>query len=67
VVEVLLKKTISFPIGLAGFDGTDLSRRLGNPQGALPFTAVFGADGRLRHRKLGETSFDELQSWMATK
>ncbi len=66
VREFLARVPISFPVGLAGFDGTDLSRRLGNAQGALPFTAVFSAGGRLRHRKLGETSFDELQSWMAT-
>jgi thiol-disulfide isomerase/thioredoxin len=66
VREFLARVPISFPIGLAGFEGTDLSRRLGNGQGALPFTAVFSADGRLRHRKLGETSFDELQTWLAT-
>jgi thiol-disulfide isomerase/thioredoxin len=64
VREFLTRVPISFPIGLAGFEGTDLSRRLGNAQGALPFTAVFGADGRLRHRKLGETSVEELQRWL---
>lgn len=64
VREYLKKMKLGFAIGLAGFEGTDLSRRLGNAQGALPFTAWFGANGRLLQRKLGETSFDELQTWV---
>jgi thiol-disulfide isomerase/thioredoxin len=60
-VRDFLKRTpVSYAIGLAGFDGTDLSRRLGNSSGALPFTAVFDKTGAVAHRKLGETSFDEL-------
>ena len=50
---------------MAGLGGTDLSRQLGNQSGALPFTAVFDRNGRLVHRKLGETSFDELAAWAA--
>jgi thiol-disulfide isomerase/thioredoxin len=65
VREFLARVPIGFPIGLAGFDGTDISRRLGNPTGALPFTVVFGADGHVQHRKLGETSFEELSAWAA--
>ena len=40
-----------------------LSRSLGNSTGALPFTAVFDAQGRIVQRKLGETSYTELNGW----
>ena len=66
VNEFLARSPVSYTIAMAGFDGTDLSRRLGNASGALPFTAVFGRDGLVAHRKLGETSFDELARWAGT-
>jgi thiol-disulfide isomerase/thioredoxin len=65
-VRAFLAKTpVGFPIGLAGLDGTELVRGLGNPNGGLPFTVVLGADGRVLQRKLGETSDDELAGWAA--
>ena len=63
VRQFLQRVPVSFAIGLAGLEGTDLSRRLGNERGALPFTVVFDAGGRIVQRKLGETSFDELAAW----
>lgn len=65
VRQFLARVPIGFAIGLAGLDGTDLSRRLGNQSGALPFTVVFGTDGRVLHRKLGEVTADDLESWVA--
>ncbi len=63
-VRAFLAKTpVGFPIGLAGMDGTELVRGLGNPHGGLPFTVLLGADGRVLQRKLGETSYDELAGW----
>jgi len=59
----LLKTPVSYAIGMAGFEGTDLSRQLGNSSGALPFTAVLGRDGEVAQRRLGETSYDELLRW----
>jgi hypothetical protein len=53
----------SQPVGMAGLEGTALSRQLGNEQGALPFTAVFDARGTVVQRKLGQTSYDELKGW----
>ena len=67
VRQFLDRVAIAFPIGLAGLEGTDLSRRLGNATGALPFTIVFDKDGQPLHRKLGETSFDELERWAAAR
>jgi thiol-disulfide isomerase/thioredoxin len=63
VRQFLVRVPVGFAIGLAGFEGTELSRRLGNESGALPFTAMFDARGRIVQRKLGETSFDELAAW----
>ena len=64
VREFLARIKISFPIGLAGFEGTDLSRRLGNEGGSLPFTVAFDSRGSVIQRKLGETSYEQLASWV---
>lgn len=63
VREFLQRVKVGFPIGLAGLDGTELVRQLGNTQGGLPFTLLFGRDGRVLQRKLGQTHLDELVSW----
>jgi hypothetical protein len=65
VREYLRKVKVSFPIGLGGLDGTDLIHQLGNLQGGLPFTVLVSASGALVQRKMGETSFAELQTWAA--
>lgn len=61
----LAKSPVSYPIGLAGFEGTELTRQLGNATGALPFTVVFNRSGELVQHKLGETHFEELAGWAA--
>lgn len=63
VREFLLRSPVSYPIGLAGLEGTDLGRRLGNDTGGLPFTVLFGSDGLPAARKLGETRRELLQEW----
>ena len=63
VREFLMRTPVGYPIGLAGLDGTGLSRRLGNEGGALPFTAVFNAAGRVVERTLGEASLEQMQQW----
>ncbi|MBX3644440.1 MAG: TlpA family protein disulfide reductase [Rubrivivax sp.] len=63
-VQAFLKKLpLGFAIGLAGLAGTELSRSLGNHAGALPFSVLLGADGKVAQRKLGETHYDELAGW----
>ena len=59
----LQRAPVSYAIGLAGFDGTELSRRLGNSSGSLPFTAVFARSGAIVRRKLGATDFEQLAGW----
>lgn len=63
VRQFLARSPVSYTIGLAGFDGTDLSRQLGNSGGGMPFTAVFNRQGAVVQRKLGITSAAELESW----
>jgi thiol-disulfide isomerase/thioredoxin len=66
VAAYLARTPVSYTIGLAGFDGTELGRQLGNNNGGLPFTVVIHRNGRVAHRRLGETNFDELTAWAAT-
>lgn len=63
VREFLSRVKVSFPIGLAGLEGTELVRQLGNERGGLPFTVALTAEGRIFETKLGETSYEELAGW----
>jgi hypothetical protein len=63
VLDFLKRVPVSYPIGLAGLDGSDLMAGLGNTQGALPFTVVLNAQGEVTHSHLGQTSFDQLSEW----
>jgi thiol-disulfide isomerase/thioredoxin len=59
----LKKLPLNFPVGMAGFAGTELSKSLGNPSGGLPYTVVFGAEGTVLHRKIGKVSEADLAQW----
>ena len=63
VKEFLAKVRVGFGVALAGFGGTELAQTLGNTAGGLPFTVLIDAQGRIRHRKMGATHFDELAAW----
>lgn len=65
VREFLAKTPVSFPIGLAGFNGVELARSLGNERGGLPFTVVFNPEGAAVFRKLGAVEPDELAQWVS--
>jgi peroxiredoxin len=65
VQRFLQRMPLDFPLALAGLGGTELSRQLGNPSGGLPFTVVFGRDGRVAHRKLGQVKPEDLVAWAA--
>jgi len=63
----LQAKPLRFPVGMAGFGGTELSKSLGNLSGGLPFTVVLGASGQLLHRKTGKVSAEDLSLWAQLK
>ena len=65
-VNRFLKKTpVSYPVGMAGLQGMDLVRSLGNSVGGLPFTVVLGTAGNVLHRKIGQLTPADLQQWAA--
>lgn len=63
----LQAKPLSFAVGMAGLDGTELSKSLGNLSGGLPFTVLFGASGAVLHRKTGKVSKEDLAQWAQLK
>ena len=65
VRKFLQRTPVTFPIGLAGLEGTELTRTLGNKAGGLPFSVVFAADGSLRARRMGRVSEADLKAWAA--
>lgn len=65
-VRRFLERTpVTFPIGFAGLEGTELGKSLGNESGGLPFTVVLGSDGRVRQRKMGQVTPADLAAWKA--
>ena len=63
-VRTFLQRTpVTFPIGLAGMDGTALGKDLGNQTGGLPFTVVLDPKGQVRERRMGRVTDDDLQAW----
>ena len=61
----LQKSPLDFPIVMAGLGGTDLSKRMGNLTGGLPFSVAFGASGDVLQRKSGQLSPADLLKWAA--
>ena len=64
VRRYLTQKPLSFPVGLAGFNGTELGRTLGNAQSVLPFSVIFDAKGRLLAQKAGKLDLSDLETWL---
>ncbi|MBQ0130671.1 MAG: TlpA family protein disulfide reductase [Comamonas sp.] len=64
VQKWLARQPLSFPVALTGAGGVTLTRSLGNINGGLPFTLLLDQQGRVRQRKIGELSQQELQQWV---
>lgn len=65
VRKFLERMPLEFPIALAGLSGTDIGRALGNDVGGLPFSVMFGKDGNILQRKMGQLKERDLQQWVA--
>ena len=65
VRQWLQRSPLSFKVALGGLEGSEMSKRLGNANGGLPFSVVFSAQGEIRARKLGQLSAADLQAWAA--
>jgi thiol-disulfide isomerase/thioredoxin len=67
VRNFLQRTPVSYPIGLAGLEGTELAKVLGNESGGLPFTVLIGTAGKVLRRKMGRVSQAELAQWAQLK
>ena len=63
VRKFLARTPVSYPIGLAGLQGTELIKQLGNTEGGLPFTLMVDANGSVAARKMGKLDTADLQAW----
>lgn len=63
----LARQPLAFPVALAGTQGLDLSRKLGNQVGGLPFSVLIGADGAILQRKIGKLTERDLAIWRQSK
>lgn len=61
VKRFLAQTPLHFPIALAGFAGIEVSQSLGNLSGGLPYSVMFGADGRVLQSKIGKLGAGDLQ------
>jgi thiol-disulfide isomerase/thioredoxin len=60
--EFLSKTPVSYPILIGGLEGSNLSKQMGNSQGALPYTILINAQGKSTSSKLGKISEEELRN-----
>jgi len=65
VRRFLERQPVGFAVGLAGLEGTNLAKSLGNAAGGLPFTVFFKADGSIWRQKMGQLTPDDLAQWQA--
>ncbi|MNT53479.1 thiol-disulfide oxidoreductase [compost metagenome] len=56
------KVPVAYPLAVAGFAGTELSRNFGNSAGGLPYTVVINPDGSVKYRKMGRVTAEELRA-----
>lgn len=60
VAQFARKQPVSYPLLIAGASGLELLKLLGDEAGALPFTVVIGADGKILQRIVGQADVDRL-------
>lgn len=63
VKRFLAQHPVEYPIGLAGLQGTELMKTLGNESGGLPFTLVLSAQSDVQMSKLGQLTSGDIHSW----
>tara|TARA_R110001599_G_scaffold64023_3_gene179129 strand:+ start:767998 stop:768519 length:522 start_codon:yes stop_codon:yes gene_type:complete len=56
---------INYPLYVGGVNSTDVSRKLGNPTGGLPFTVLIDAKGEVKKTYLGRLSMAQLRDDIA--
>lgn len=62
--EFLSRVPVDYPIALDVPGVADSGVQLGNPRGALPFTVLIDAQGRLQKQRLGPFKHGEIEGWV---
>ncbi len=65
ILQFTKKHQISYPILVAGMQGTELSRDLGNLAGGLPFTVLIGLDGQILQTYIGRLDMNKVRADLA--
>jgi thiol-disulfide isomerase/thioredoxin len=58
--EFLTKTNVPYQIIVGGLDGSNWGEKLGNEQGALPYTIIISPDGNKVFSKLGKLTEDDV-------
>ncbi|NBS72899.1 MAG: TlpA family protein disulfide reductase [Betaproteobacteria bacterium] len=64
VKNFLSQYPVEYLVGLAGLEGTELAKNLGNLAGGLPFTVVLNANGSILAKKLGKLNTNDIKNWV---
>lgn len=65
VEQFLQRQPVQFPIAIAGMEGMNLMRELGDTKGALPLSLVFDTPGDLSERHSGQVDTALLENWIS--
>ncbi|RYF65360.1 MAG: TlpA family protein disulfide reductase [Comamonadaceae bacterium] len=63
VRKFLTRVPVQFPNGMAGLQGTEMARQLGNSAGGLPYTLMLSRAGEMVARKMGKLEQADLDGW----
>jgi thiol-disulfide isomerase/thioredoxin len=58
--DFLTKNPVPYPIIVGGLEGSNWAKKLGNEQGALPYTVVMNSKGEKLFSKLGKLTEDDV-------
>lgn len=65
VVRFAKELSINYPILMADVAWLDEVKKMGNPQGVLPYSVVFGADGAVMLNRVGKVKYSEIATIMS--
>ena len=63
VRKFLARVPVQFANGMAGLQGTEMARQLGNSAGGLPYTLMLNRAGEVVARKMGKLEQADLDAW----
>ena len=61
IVQFASQHQIRFPLYIGGMNAVEISRKMGNANGGLPFTVLVGKDGQIKKTYLGRLDIPEVQ------